>query len=1103
MPSFYSRRVSSITSCFNGNLKSLVAVPCAKVLSVALFTKYRLIGSGVLQTAIFAPLFIKTKATQVMQNKSALWIFTILLALACLYSLSFSTFTSSFEKEAQVEAEWKTDSVMKSLGEETVPVNRDSVFDRYENKYLRDNREQEIYPLLGFTYEECKAKEMNLGLDLKGGMAVTLEVSIPELIVNLADQSKDPDFRQAISNARDQQLTSDNPYIDLFVQEYEKLNPNPKGLAGIFASRDRDQFPRDAENSVIADILAVEAETAVSNTERILRTRIDKFGVAQPSIQKQLGGRIVIELPGVKDKQRVRDLLQSTANLEFWETYDNSDIYPKLDDANKRMAALLNPKSESDTTESTTTDVNDLVDGGGLSDVDDLFNETDSAGVADTTETGTSAEDDIFGTDSTATDSVANQQLSSEEFRRENPLFAVLTPALTASQSGQYNLSRGSVVGYANVTDTADVNKLLVSPSAVAALPKDLKLLWGAKPFNGTTLPLYAIKVPRGGKAKIDGSVITDARQDFGLDGSVEVVMQMNPAGGNDWKVMTGDNIGKAVSIVLDNMVYSAPIVQSEIAGGRSSISLGSGDLQDQITEAEDLANILKAGALPAPARIIDETVVGPTLGAENIKKGFMSFLVALLLVLIYMVLYYARAGFIADIALVANLVFLVGALASMQAALTLPGIAGIVLTIGMAVDANVLIFDRIREELRSGKMIRSAVEFGYSIKGAMSAIIDANITTGITAVILLFFGSGPVKGFATTLGIGILTSLFSAIFITRLLIYRRIEKKKDLSFWTPATKNILADPKFNFIGKRKLFYLVSLTVIGFGLFSVFTKGFNLGVDFSGGRSYVVRFVDNVPLENLRTSLTAQFIEDDGKAASTQVKTYGVSNQVKVATNYLVANTTKEADLLVEDKLKAGLDLMTVDYTIEESRKVDATISDDIKTNALWAVSLALLFIFIYIAVRFNRWQFGLGAILALLHDVLIVLGLYSILDGILPFALEINEAFIAAILTVVGYSINDTVVVFDRVREFLGERKREKQQDVINSAMNATLSRTLNTSFTTFMVLLVIFLFGGVSIQGFVFALLIGVVVGTYSSLFIASNSVIDLVRGMDKSQR
>jgi SecD/SecF fusion protein len=1062
----------------------------------------------VLQTTIFAPLFTKQKATEVMQNKSALWIFTILLALACLYSLSFSSFTSGFEKEAQAEASWKTDSVMQAQGADSVRLDRDSILTRYESKYLRDNREEEVYPVLGFTYEECKAKEMNLGLDLKGGMAVTLEVSIPELIVNLADGSKDSDFRSAIANARQLQLSSDAPFIDLFVQEFEKLNPNPKGLAGIFASRDRDQFPRDAENSIIAEKLTEEAATAVENTERILRTRIDKFGVAQPSIQKQLGGRIVIELPGVKDKQRVRDLLQSTANLEFWETYDNFDIYPKLDDANKRLATLLNPELERDTT---TSDFTDAVDGG-LTNVDELLEETETdvlipdSIAADSSELVLDEEGSIFGTedDSTATDSTnVDGEQSEAEFRKENPLFSVLTPALTSTAGGQYNLAKGAVVGYANVTDTADVNDLLRSKTVIAVLPKDLKLLWGAKPFNGTALPLYAIKVPRGGKAKIDGSVITDASQDFGLDGGVEVVMQMNPAGGNDWKVMTGDNIGQAVAIVLDNMVYSAPIVQSEIAGGRSSISMGSGDLQEQITEADDLANILKAGALPAPARIIDETVVGPTLGTENIQKGFFSFLVALVLVLIYMVLYYARAGFIADIALVANLIFLIGALASMQAALTLPGIAGIVLTIGMAVDANVLIFDRIREELRAGKMVKSAVEFGYSIKGAMSAIIDANITTGITAVILLFFGSGPVKGFATTLGIGILTSLFSAIFITRLLIYRRLESKKDVTFWTASTKNILADPKYNFIGKRKLFYGVSFVLIGIGLFSIFTKGFNLGVDFSGGRAYVVRFVDDVQLEDVRTSLAAQFVEEDGQAASTQVKTYGVSNQLKISTNYLVANTTKDADLMVEGKLKSGLGQLGSDYTIEESRKVDATISDDIKSNALWAVGIALIFIFIYIAVRFNRWQFGLGAIIALIHDVLIVLGLYSLLDGILPFTLEINEAFIAAILTVVGYSINDTVVVFDRVREFLRERKRESQQSVINSAMNATLSRTVNTSFTTFLVLLVIFLFGGVSIQGFVFALLIGVLVGTYSSLFIASNSVIDLVKGMDKSQR
>jgi len=585
--------------------------------------------------------------------------------------------------------------------------------------------------------------------------------------------------------------------------------------------------------------------------------------------------------------------------------------------------------------------------------------------------------------------------------------------------------------------------------------------------------------------------VITDASQDFGINGGVEVVMQMNAEGAQEWKRMTGDNIKKQIAVVLDNLVYSAPTVQAEIAGGRSSITLGSGDnLEDQLVEAGDLANILKAGALPAPARIIDETVVGPTLGEKNINSGFRSFLIALVLVLIYMVLYYAGAGLIADIALVANLVFLIGALASMQAALTLPGIAGIVLTIGMAVDANVLIFDRIREEMRAGKMVKSAVEFGYSIKGALSAILDANITTGITAVILLFFGSGPVRGFATTLLIGIFTSLFAAIFITRLLLYIRLEKKKDISFWTKPTKNILANPTYDFMSKRKLFYGISFIVIGFGIASMVTKGFTTGVDFDGGRSYVVRFDEPVDIESIKTGLNAQLVDEQGKVASTEVKTYGVSSQVKISTNYLVEQLNKDADLVVEEKLATGLNSVGTPYVIEESRKVDATISDDIKLKAIYAISLALIFIFIYIAVRFRKWQFGLGAILALVHDVLIVLGLYSILDGLVSWSLEINGDFIAALLTVVGYSINDTVVVFDRIREFLGERKRETQKDVVNSAMNATLSRTVNTSLTTFLVLLVIFLLGGVSLQGFVFALLIGVVVGT-------------LVKDMDQSQR
>ena len=1154
-----------------------------------------------------------------MQNRGALWIFTILLALACLWQLSFSFFTGRVERTAANEATYKVDSVLNVAG--NGGLDRDSLFLQYESRYLRQHGSDPIY--LGYTYDECKAKEINLGLDLKGGMAVTLEVSIPELIVNLADNSENEAFRTAIANARGRQAQSTEDFITLFAEEFSKADPNGK-LAAIFHSPERkDMFPREASNDEIVEALRREARTAVDNTEKILRTRIDKFGVAQPSIQKQqFSGRIQIELPGVKDKDRVRKVLQSTANLEFWETYENADVYPLLEQANGRLSAVLHPELEQ---EGDTTDAVDaLLEGGDFSHtlpggvsisgnaggveqqlvrfingnkpVDkttwfDFDRVTFASSSAELDPGASKAQLDnlkeiltahpavrlkIGGyTDSTGNEE-ANQQLSQAraeavvaalvdrgveadrleaegygsqhpvasnatpegraqnrrmalrvldkgdgeaddllnelagdtgsgdvldtaqaqaDFAKQNPLFAVMRPAVFQATSGGYNLAKGPVVGNSSVSDTARVNRLLRMPAMRGVLPSDCRLMWGAKPYEGSdVLPLYAIRVPRGGKPKLDGSSITDAAQDFDISGDVEVRMQMNAEGGAIWKVMTGDNVGRSVAIVLDGLVYSAPTVITEIAGGRSSISMGGGDLEEQIQEADDLANILKAGALPAPARIIDETVVGPSLGAENVNSGLISFLVAIALVMLYMVLYYAGAGWVADLALIVNLFVLMGSLASLQASLTLPGIAGIVLTMGMAVDANVLIFERIREELRAGRVLKSAVDLGY--KGALSAIIDSNVTTLVIAIILYIGGTGPVRGFATTLGIGILTSLFTAIFLSRMIITARLEKGSGMSFWTGWSKNILADTNFDFMGKRKLMYLVSGVLIAIGVFSMVTRGFNWGVDFSGGRTYVVKFQDEVNVENVRQSLLPRFETEEGGRSTVNVKTYGGSRQLKVTTNFLYTSTEASADSIVDLRLTEGLEGFG-DYEVIESRKVDATISDDIKTSAWTSVTLAMVFMFIYIAVRFRRWQFGLGGMLALIHDVLIVLGIYSIFHGRLPFSMEIDEAFIAAILTVVGYSINDSVVVFDRIREYLMDHKRDDTVTVFNKAMNATLSRTLQTSLTTLLVLLIIFIFGGVAIQGFVFALLVGILVGTYSSIFVASAFVVDLMKG------
>lgn len=1015
-----------------------------------------------------------------MQNRGALWIFTILLALACVYQLSFSFFTGRVERQVRAEAELRTDSLLQASDDPS--LDREAVLIGIENSILRSRGEEKIYPLLGYTYNEAKEKEINLGLDLKGGMAVTLEVSIPELVVNLSENNDDPAFNTAIANARERMKSSDADFITLFGEEYGRIEGRGP-LSAIFYTPDRkDMFDREGNDADYLKALRREAEAALNNTEKILRTRIDKFGVAQPSIQKQqFSGRIQIELPGVKDKDRVRKVLQSTANLEFWETYDNSEIGPILDQTNTALSAILYPElaTKKDTaTDDAAAEATDAVEND-LADVEPDSVTVDTLGTLD-------EEDDMV------------------DAEKRVPLSIKLRPMFDP----QRGWMRGSSVGRADIKDTAAVNSMLAMDVVRKALPVDLKLAWSAKPepveFNdgskGLLLDLHALRIPRGGKPKLDGSSIVNAGQDFNMKGEVEVTMQMNAEGAQIWKVMTGDNIGKAVAIVLDDLVYSAPTVQAEIAGGRSSITLGMGDLNRQIQEADDLANILKAGALPAPARIIDETVVGPSLGGENIKWGMISFAIALLLVMIYMVLYYNHAGWVADLALIVNLFVLIGTLASLQAALTLPGIAGIVLTMGIAVDANVLIFERIREELRNGKMMKSAVDLGY--KGAFSAIIDSNVTTLITAVILYMFGSGPVKGFATTLGLGILTSLFTALFLSRLIITARLEKGKPFSVWAGWSKDVFANANYNFMSKRKIYYAVSGAIIAIGLVSMFTNKFNWGVDFTGGRTYVVKFENDVRVDDVREALLPRFVDAEGVQNTANVKTYGGSRQVKVTTNYLVDETGTEVDQLVDGRLNEGLAQLNNSYEIMESRKVDASISDDIKVSAITALSLALLFIFIYIAIRFRNWQYGLGGLISLLHDALIVLGLYSLLYKIMPFSMEIDEAFIAAILTVIGYSINDTVVVFDRIREYLTDHKREPHEVVINKAINSTLGRTMNTSLTTLLVLLIIFMLGGVAIKGFIFALLIGILVGTYSSVFVASAVVVDLLKGKDKRE-
>jgi SecD/SecF fusion protein len=1155
-----------------------------------------------------------------MQNRGALWVFTILLALACLWQLSFSFFTGRFEDKAEKEAAYQADSVVKASGRDD--LDKEALKLTLTNKYLRDRADEQIY--LGYSYSECKEKELNLGLDLKGGMAVTLEVSIPELVDNLSEKNPDPTFRQALANARTAQRSDNRDFITLFSEEFRKLDPNAK-LAAVFHSPDKvAMFPREASNEDIVLALRREAETAINSTEKILRTRIDKFGVAQPSIQKQaLSGRIQVELPGVKDKDRVRKVLQSTANLEFWETFDNTEVFPKLADANTKLGALLHPElsdaaaSGAGFDHTLTSGVSikgasngverkliDFIQAGGpvdkstwfdfdrvtfasnsaavdtVASADQLNNlvevmkaypglrlkiggYTDSTGneaanqklsqeravavVAEITRKGVTADrltsegygsahpvasnstqegraknrrmalrvtslgaevatddawtasatDDLVDADTTALDTAAERA----NYSKKNPLFFVLQPNVANNQ-----MMRGDVVGYALPSDTAEVGRLLrLSPPLSPDASAGMRLLWSSKPIKlgpadaqKDFLTLHAIKVPRGGKPKLDGTSIVDARQDFSLQGEAEVAMQMDAEGGQVWKVMTGDNVGKNVAIVLDNYVYSSPVVQGEIPGGRSSITLGGGDLQKQIDEANDLANILKAGALPAPARIIDETVVGPSLGEENVTSGLLSFVVALIGVLIVMILYYARAGWIADVALLLNAFLLIGTMASLQATLTLPGIAGIVLTIGMAVDANVLINERVREELKRGRNLKAAVDQAYKFEGALSAIIDSNVTTLATGVILFIFGSGPIQGFATTLVLGILTSLFTSLFISRMIITRRLELGKDISFWSGWSKNLFDGTKIDFMGKRKVFYAVSGLVIGIGIFSMVTRGFNWGVDFTGGRTYVVAFDQPVEANAVQAALEPVFRGEDGRQYTTSVKSYGGAKQMKITTNYLIDLPGTATDSLVDVRLQKGLgDLGTgFAWPAKESRKVDPTISDDIQTKAWTSVLFALIFMFIYIAIRFSNWQYGVGALLSLVHDTLFTLGLYSILWGVVGFSLEIDEAFIAVILTVIGYSINDTVVVFDRIREYMHDHKRDPVVTVFNKAINSTLSRTINTGFCTLLVLLIIFFFGGLSIKGFVFGLFFGILVGTYSSIFVASAIAVDLLK-------
>lgn len=990
-----------------------------------------------------------------MQNKGAIKVFAILLALVCLYQLSFTVATRM--------AESTYEEMLSSDPEEA-------------EQYLEDFR----YDILikEYTYLECKERELNLGLDLKGGMNVTLEISLVDMVRALSNNSPDSTFNKALGNAQAQLAGSQEDFVTLFGREFEKLDPNARlASPAIFGYTLKEKISGDATNAEVLEVLRTEKEAAISQAFEVLRTRIDKFGVTQPNIQRLEGSdRILVELPGVKEPERVRRLLQGTAKLEFWETYENEDVYGYLSEANNILRDMqVVEGADGDTTE--------------LSDGETETGTVEEEAAAEDTTAKSLTE--LFGKDSAGGDVSDNEAMA--DLQKENPLFAVLSPA--ASQEG---LFRGPVVGYASAKDTAKVNEYLAMDRVQSILPRDLRFYWTVKPIDpqdpSRVHQLVAIKVTsRDGEPPLSGAAIADANKDFGQFGaSPEVSMMMTPEGANTWKRLTGENIGKSIAIVLDDYVYSFPTVQGEIGGGRSSIT---GNFT--IKEAEDLATVLKAGKLPAPARIVEEAVVGPTLGQESITNGMYSFIGAVLLVLVFMVIYYGNAGWAANLALLANVFFVFGVLSSLGAVLTLPGIAGIVLTIGISIDSNVLIFDRIREELSRGTGLRLAVTQGYN--AAYSAIIDANVTSLLTGIILYVFGSGPIQGFATTLIIGIFCSLFASIFLTRMIFEGRLEAKKTIAFATKLSKDAFMNTNFNFLGKSKIAYFFSGIVIVAGIASMGFRGFNYGVDFLGGRTYTVEFAEAVNTTDVSQALSEAF----GGEAPT-VKTFGADNRVKVITAYRINDTEETVDDEVQAALESGLANLG-ETQILSSQKVGPTIAADIKRAAALSVVFSLLVIFLYILIRFKKWQFGLGAVAALTHDVLFVLSLFSLFHGFAPFSMEIDQAFIAAILTVVGYSINDTVVVFDRIREFQAEHTARKHSilEVVNNALNGTISRTVITSVTTFIVLLVLFLAGGETIAGFSFALLAGVVVGTYSSVFIATPVMVQFLKKEPEAEK
>lgn len=1006
-----------------------------------------------------------------MQNKGFIRVVAICFVLACFWQLSFSLVSSIYAGKADKAADKVVERVKESAAFAQVPdVDKafylDSIRKIESRRYTDSISSKVIY--FGNTYKQVQNKEINLGLDLKGGMNVMLQVQLEDLVKALAGDNRTPEFEKAVALAKQRSVNSQSDFITLFGEAWKEVGGGQR-LSSIFGTIDMaGRINPETSDEQVLTVLKEESESAVSNSFNVLRNRIDRFGVTQPSIQK-LGntGRILVELPGVKEPERVRKLLQGTASLEFWTTYYASEIAPYLEEANAVLAQSL----------------------------------AEDAPAAEVKAEETTASDDIVSQELKA-QGTSTDEASVEAYKKENPLFAVLSPS---------GFRDNACIGFAAAADTALINKYLARPEVAAVFPAEFRAMWTVKSSDfiqdSNIYDLVAIKASsRDGKAPLDGGYVTDARVEYNdrQGGEPSVSMTMNAEGANVWARLTKENVGRQIAIVLDGTVYSYPNVLNEISGGVSSIT---GHFS--IEEATDLTNVLKSGKLPAPATIVQEQVVGPSLGAASIRAGLISFIIAFLLVLIYMIFFYKGAGLAADAALLTNVILLFGVLSAFGAVLTLPGIAGLVLTLGMAVDANVIIYERVKEELKAGKGLGKAIHDGYS--NAYSAIIDGQVTTLLTGLVLFFFGSGPIKGFATTLIIGIITSVLTSIFITRIIFDDRVSRGKNITFETDLTKNFLKNTKIDFISGRKWSYLVSGALILISLGSIFIKGFTYGVDFTGGRTYVVRFDKPVTAEDVREATGKVFdlasSEQGLSGTSVEVKQFGGDSQMKITTSYKyqdeAATVDNEIEGMLYESLKGFYDegltfdefVSTLDNPngIISSDKVGASIANDIKRNAVISIILALIVIFAYIAFRFKGWTWGLGGVVSLAHTSIIIIGFFSLFSGILPFNLDVDQTFIAAILTIIGYAINDNVVIFDRIRENLSLHVKDDFKETVNKSLNATLTRTVNTSVSTLLPMLAIAIFGGESIRGLSVALCLGICIGTYASIMIGTPIMFD----------